>query len=258
MPEQISDKKFVGNFVEFNLEYKKKIAEYLLEHSNKENITQDEIKFLTIQMFELYISITEIIVMLLYSIKRKNENNKSLLYNYQSINIKEGVNSKFSTEEIFSKIFEMDIEEFNSYFNLPDFDTMYSTLNSNEKNKFHELFGSIEDAKKEYNKERDMLKTSLGKAVQVRIKDKNGNLLPFNRIHNKIKHGLQFVNDINDEFITFLISVNSESNNSSICNTFSLAGSKKNINTFKEQLDIMIDLIKHLFKLIMYKERIQV
>lgn len=248
----LSDKDFLKAFIENNLEYKKIINNILLE-SSKKCSDIESIKSIVIQLIEIYVIITETVLMFLYTIRKYQSNGKSFLSIYKSIKISESENSKMSTEKILETIMNLNVEDFIKYFNLPSYDEIYNSVSHERQNEAKQLFGSEEEIKTQLYTEYSNFKKTLEALAQNRIKIGNADIIPFYRMYNKLKHGMQIYTEKDTDSIGFINEVNSIDPITSKITIDFILFQNKHISYYHNQINNMIFSLKHLLSLIIWR-----
>ncbi|HEX2788627.1 MAG TPA: hypothetical protein VHP32_12080 [Ignavibacteria bacterium] len=249
---KLSDKDFLEAFIKNNLEYKKIINDILFESSKKYSDIES-IKSIVIQLIEIYVIITETVLMVLYAIRKYQYNGKSFLSIYKSIKISESENSKMSTEKILETIMNLNVEDFIKYFNLPSYDEFYSSVSKEKQNEAKQLFGNEEEIKTQLYIEYSNLKKTLEALAQNRIKIGDTDIIPFYRMYNKLKHGMQIYTEKDKDNIGFIDEVNSVDSITSKITIDFILFQNKHILYYHNQINNMIFSLKHLISLIIWR-----
>lgn len=240
----VKDKDFILEFHDFNLESKKIIAEELLKSSKQNQNNKELIKSITLQLIAIYVEITETALMILYALKDYKTSDKSFIYHFRKIEIKELQNADYNSEKLLKEIKKMTLEEFISNFNLQHLNKEYDNLSAESKIKIHELFGEFDQIKTQFYSEMNNLKTSLESIVSNR-KTENEDV-PFYKLYNKLKHGMQLYNTQNEEYVNIIINASSINKTSSKLEVYSF-NCKNSTNEFlKNQIDVMVFACKHI------------
>ncbi|MDR3627107.1 MAG: hypothetical protein P4L45_09750 [Ignavibacteriaceae bacterium] len=199
-----TDKEFLDSFIEQNI--LQKVAPSLTLKrdlkSGRYKINK-HIKPIYLQILENYISVTETIVMFLYSLHLKSLGpQKSLIEYYIEIYIKEGNKSGngFSTYNILDEIEILNQDEIIQYFNFKNFDTNIYKQTKDWQNQ-------QEDYSNMGRSELNLMFSNLLAAISNRIKNPQGLGSPLIKILNKLKHGSQFISDPSSEYIYIISKV---------------------------------------------------
>jgi hypothetical protein len=240
----ITDEQFIIEFADFNLKSKEVIVDELLILSEKNSDNKLLVKAITLQLIQTYLEITETVLMFLYALKESKNSGKSFIYHYKNIEIKEYGNSKYSSEKILMEIQNVSLNDFIHNFNLPTFESEYNDCSLKQKEQIHQLFGTHEKIQEQFNKEFSNLKIAIQSIIANRTLDREE--MPLYKINNKLKHGMQFFNQANEDYIHVINNILLTDKNTTEIEVDTFYCKHKTNLIFKEQISTMISACRHL------------
>jgi len=195
--EEISDKEFIELYIRFNLGARVNVATACLncfsmaDEANK--------KAIAIEVLSQYIASLETLAMIYHAMREKTKQpEKSFLYHYQSIFIKENENAEYSTKKVIEELEDLesqDIDYIRAGLGLPDFKTLKVVPDLIDEN------SNEESIKNQYDAETKTILTQFKSVLKNRVKDKDGNELNLVNVYNKIKHGYFVIDDKDNGWI---------------------------------------------------------
>lgn len=242
---EISDKDFIESYLDFNLKARILIASSCknIFKSADENLK----KVLALEVFSQYIAYLEDLAMFYYAIKKKKEDpNKSFLFHFQKVFIKENgkYNSK-NSKRVFEELEELekkDIETIISEFGLPNINEI--SIDPDIKYSIERKFGNMTKAKNQYHLEIRNNLTKIKGFLRNRFMDKDGKELSLVKFYNKLKHGYLIINDDKmQEQLMLPINFINKTDNKTMFEYYSYKCSKENIESFLKQMEIIHDCL---------------
>ena len=218
----VSDNDFIQSLYNFNINARVSVIEKLIELFKLDvKMSEADQKSIFICIFENYIAMSEMILMLIIAMKKvRREGNKTFFETYTNVCIKESIGSVFSSKKLLKDVSGKEPEDLMQFFGFGSFQTYYDSLNDQKKCEFHKQFGNdINKIEKDFISEFQKVINALRNIVNSRIANKNGQEFPLYKLLNKIKHGYQII-DIqgSDQLSIFLKSENDWEDYSINCN----------------------------------------
>jgi len=238
------DKWFLSSLIDFNLKLKQDTAKILYNYCLN-NQTIECIKQTQINLIEIYVSLSETALMILYSLKEKKSNKKSFTENYTKIFVSEKNKGEYNSEKLLEEIDKLTLNEFLDKFGIIKLTDVLNSLDKKARQNLSNNFGKSSDIRKQFRNEISNLKKSLTYVIHNRIKTKDGNPFPLYKAYNKIKHGMQYLSE--SENIAFLLNYTDEmkkENNK----YFIFECNMHEIEIYYSQIDLMAFALKHLLR----------
>ncbi|HEY5123545.1 MAG TPA: hypothetical protein VIK14_07400 [Ignavibacteria bacterium] len=192
---------------------------------------------------EIYVSLTETALMILYAQREKKINKKSFLENYTHIFVKEKENGVYNSEKLLNEINSFTLNQFLRYFAIPNLTKILTKLDTKKRSNISKQFGNSKNIRRQFRYETKNLKKSLSYMINNRIRTKDGESLPLFKAYNKIKHGMQYISDGNN--ISFILNY-SDDMQTQISKYFIMKCNLKDIEYYYTQIEIMVKALKDL------------
>jgi len=246
---EITDVEFLNSFQSFGFAARPALSFLLCEKlKNDPELKEHDEKAIILATIENYYFQTEIVLMLLETIHQKKENHeKAFVSIYNNVFIKEGQSGEYS-ETLLTRIREWDSEQLINYLGLKQPKNLLDNLDEARRVELEVIFGGIDQAIQQGLNEIDNLKKSLESSVSNRIFMNERTKIPFYKLLNKLKHGYQVVEDIEENVLTILIDLVEDKSDKALFRVIEIPIKKETAYFFADQTKYMAEAIRHLLR----------